>query len=76
MRKEFQKIRNSVNFMNKQYEEAMGHVKAVRGEDLEIKSCDEILQTMCEELTKRFMLQEVRIVQCEQYTLDSTVIST
>lgn len=68
MRKEFREIRNSVNFMNKQYEEMMGHVKAVRGENLEIKSCNERLQTKCEELTKRLMLQEARIVQCEQYS--------
>lgn len=45
MHKEFLEIRNSVNFTNKLYEEAMEVVKAVRCENVEIKSRSGKLRT-------------------------------
>lgn len=66
MRKQFQEIRNRVNFKNKRCEESMQHMKVAPEGNLEIKLRYQKLQAKWEYLAEHLRLQEIRIVQCEQ----------
>lgn len=73
LRRELRDIKNSLNFMNQKYEEAMGKIKLVMEENRDIKKNNETLLAKCQELAERVSSQEMRLVQCEQYSRKNNI---
>lgn len=72
-RKELREIKNSMTFMNKEFEEIKDELKAIRTENKELKAENEKLHVKCDKLAQELNTTASRILHCEQYSRNANI---
>ncbi|KAG0427796.1 hypothetical protein HPB47_025177, partial [Ixodes persulcatus] len=60
-------------FMNKEFEDTKGELKAIRTENKELKAENQKLHLNCNELAKELNTTASRILHCEQYSRNANI---